>query len=130
MTGRQAAILGLAILTCACAARPQLQTPANRTLVPSDVVRDAQALAGQEVSVTGYLAYGSHARQLSDSLREDAFDDCLTLINTRPRHRYLQRNSGRRITLRGVVRLNVTEGRLDYGACGSTGLQLLSPVQG
>jgi hypothetical protein len=116
----------------ACTTLPQSRGP-GATLRPSDVVREVQALDGREVQVRGYLAFGSHARILWDSEAAargvlpqgvHPLDTCLTLIDTLPHRRALARNSGRIVTLRGLVRPNVLEGHVDFGACSDTGLQL------
>ena len=126
----------LSLLLCSCTAQSQLQPQAGRIFRPSEVVRDARALAGREIRVTGQLAYHSHARILWDSAAAarrrprgpaDAFGACLTLIQTGPHDRFMRRNNGRTVTLRGIVRLNVLEGHVDFGACGETGLELVPP---
>jgi hypothetical protein len=120
-------------LLSACASLPQGRGPARASLRPSDVVRDVRALNGREVRVRGYLTFGSHARILWDSeavargvLPEGVhpLDVCLTLIDTLRHRRALTRNRGRIVTLRGVVRANILEGRVDFGACSDTGLEL------
>lgn len=127
------AALVLLTLLSACTALPQTRGPAGAALRPSDVVREVRALEGREVRVRGYLAFGSHARILWDSeaaargvLPEGVhpLDLCLTLIDTLRHRRALTRNRGRIVTLRGVVRANILEGRVDFGACSDTGLQL------
>ena len=75
-------------------------------------------------SISGYLRFGSHARQLWND--QQAFDGndaskCVTLINTLPHEDRLRGLDGTRVEVRGFPVQDVLSGRADFGACNRVG---------
>lgn len=122
-------LLVIAIIGCSCAGA--LNTRSH--LLPSYLVSNAKSLDGRSVLVSGYVIFGSHARQLWDSdasARDSDIDKCVTLINTLDYQRELERRNRNLVVLRGVVRRDVTSGYVDYGACNDTGLEITGILGG
>lgn len=80
-------------------------------------------------SITGYLIYESHARQLWSSkyfYKKGDTEQCLTLIATSSHHRILTSYNRRIVRINGKLNDDVTTGYVDLGACNKFGIEVIS----
>lgn len=111
------ALTFLALLLGACAADPQLYSS-------SDVVHARPTAYSSIRSISGYLRFGSHSRQLWNDQRALANNDaskCVTLANTLPFEDRLRALDRSRIEIEGFPVQDVLSGRADFGACNKVG---------
>lgn len=108
-----------ALVLSACSA-----SRAQSSISPSDVVRAQPANFSAIRTVSGYLRYGSHSRQLWDderALRNSDTSKCVTLINTQPHEDDLRSLNNSRVEIGGFPVADVLSGHADFGACNRVG---------
>lgn len=113
-----------ALVLSACSA-----SRAQSSISPSDVVRAQPANFSAINTISGYLRFGSHARQLWDNeqalLNNDA-SKCVTLINTQPHEDDLRSLDSSRVAIGGFPVADVLSGYADFGACNRVGFYVRS----
>lgn len=102
---------------------------AQTSTAPSAVVRMNPSHFADVTSISGYLRFNSHARQLWDdvaALRENEASKCVTLINTSPFETALRNLNNSYIEVEGFPVGDVLSGQVDFGACNRVGFYVRS----
>jgi hypothetical protein len=113
-----------ALVLSACSA-----SRAQYSISPSDVVRAQPANFAAIRTISGYLRFDSHSRQLWDdelALRNSDTSKCVTLINTQPHEDDLRSLNNSRVVIGGFPVEDVLSGRADFGACNRVGFYVRS----
>ena len=80
-------------------------------------------------SISGYLRFDSHSRQLwddADALHENDASKCVTLINTSSFETDLRNLDNSYVEIEGFPVADVLSGRVDFGACNRVGFYVRS----